>query len=49
MIRGLADPRNATLWLGKGLLLNNIGNVEEAARHLITPAKSILRTKWPGR
>jgi Flp pilus assembly protein TadD len=27
-----ADPKNATLWLGKGLLLNNVGNVEEAVK-----------------
>jgi Flp pilus assembly protein TadD len=27
-----ADPRNATLWLGKGVLLNNVGNVQEAVK-----------------
>jgi tetratricopeptide (TPR) repeat protein len=34
-----ADPRNATLWLGKGILHNNVGDIEEAVAALDNASK----------
>jgi tetratricopeptide (TPR) repeat protein len=34
-----ADPRNATLWLEKGILLNNVGDIEEAVAALDNASK----------